>query len=237
MNLRARFSSPESSTRTESSRGTSRDTWLGAIAQQDLDKWSGFADYSVMSDHTEVADSALVLDDRQMKLLLHRTRKQIIDLLTESPATTSQLAEALESPKGTIGHHCQQLLDAGLIAVVRTRKVRAIDEKYYGRTAPVFVWPTQDAAPAGASFLNDAITELNEAVVQGNDAGAHLATARYARIPESAAADWAQRLSDLADEFAAQPRSGETTFGVLLGLFPTGRRPLPTDLPDDSDET
>ena len=83
------------STRTESSRGTNRDTWLGAISPQDLDKWSGFPDYSGMPDHTEVADSALVLDDRQMKLLLHRTRKQIIDLLTERPATTSQLAEAL----------------------------------------------------------------------------------------------------------------------------------------------
>ena len=58
-----------------------------------------FPDYSGMPDHTEVADSALVLDDRQMKLLLHRTRKQIIDLLTERPATTSQLRRRSNPPR------------------------------------------------------------------------------------------------------------------------------------------
>jgi len=45
----------------------------------------------------------------------------------------------LETPKGTVGHHLKVLEAAGLIRVVRTRKVRALTEKYYGRVARLFV--------------------------------------------------------------------------------------------------
>ena len=190
-----------------------------------------------MPDHSGETPAELELDDRQMKLLLHRTRKQIIDLLTERPATTSQLAEALEMPKGTVGHHCQQLVEAELITVVRTRRVRAIDEKYYGRTARVFVWPTAQKRASGVSFLSDAIDDLDAAARRGDADHAHLATARYARIPEHAAAEWVRRLGELADEFAGQARSGETTFGLLIGVFPTERRPLPDDDTDTDTDT
>ncbi len=190
-----------------------------------------------MADHSQETPAELELDDRQMKLLLHRTRKQIIDLLTERPATTSQLADALDIPKGTVGHHCQQLAEAELIAVVRTRRVRAIDEKYYGRSARVFIWPAAEKRSSGVSFLSDAIDDLDAAARRGNDGHAHLATARYARIPEHAAAEWARRLGELADEFAAQARSGDTTFGLLVGLFPTERRPLPDDDTDTDTDT
>ena len=56
------------------------------------------------------------------------TRQRIISLLSER-ATTSQLAEALRQPKGSVGHHLKVLEEAGLIRVVRTRQVRAITEK------------------------------------------------------------------------------------------------------------
>jgi DNA-binding transcriptional ArsR family regulator len=50
-------------------------------------------------------------------------------------------------PKGTVGHHLKVLEKAGLIHVVRTRKVRALTEKYYGRVARLFVLKGTDSAP------------------------------------------------------------------------------------------
>jgi DNA-binding transcriptional ArsR family regulator len=54
---------------------------------------------------------------------------------------------ALATPKGTVGHHLKTLERAGLIRVVRTRKVRALTEKYYGRVARLFVLKGDESAP------------------------------------------------------------------------------------------
>ena len=43
-------------------------------------------------------------------------------LLRERAASTSELAVALEAPKGTVGHHLKVLESAGLIRVVRTAR-------------------------------------------------------------------------------------------------------------------
>ncbi|NIM02462.1 MAG: helix-turn-helix domain-containing protein, partial [Acidobacteria bacterium] len=63
----------------------------------------------------------------------------ILDLLSDTAATTSQIAAALDMPKGTVGHHMKVLEQAGLVRIVRTEKVRAIEAKYYGRTARTFL--------------------------------------------------------------------------------------------------
>lgn len=167
----------------------------------------------------------LDLDPDQMKLLLEPTRLQIIDLLSERAATTSQLADVMERPKGTIGHHCKALEAAGLIHVVRTGRVRAIEERYYGRTARVFILGDLDhAGVALGNVLDESYQELRAAATtdKGEDEP-HLATARYARIPASRAKEWSRRLSDLLDEFAGQRRSGDETFGLLIGLYRTDR--------------
>jgi hypothetical protein len=46
-----------------------------------------------------------------------------------------------------VGHHLKVLESAGLIRVVRTRKVRALTEKYYGRVARLFVLKGDDSMP------------------------------------------------------------------------------------------
>jgi predicted ArsR family transcriptional regulator len=68
-------------------------------------------------------------------------------LLRERAASTSELAATLETPKGTVGHHLKVLEAAGLVRVVRTRKVRALTEKYYGRVARLFVLKTDESMP------------------------------------------------------------------------------------------
>ena len=167
----------------------------------------------------------LELDPAQLKLLLDPTRLQIIDLLSERAATTSQLADVMGRPKGTVGHHCKALEGAGLIHVVRTGRVRAIEERYYGRTARLFILGSFEAAGVEVgAFLDEAYTELKRAAAPPyRPEVAHQASVRYARIPQERAHEWAERVGEIMDEFAAQPRSGDTTYGLLVGLFETDR--------------
>ena len=74
----------------------------------------------------------------QLRALGDFTRGRIIGLLGQRAASTTELAAALDMPKGTVGHHVKVLEKAGLVRVVRTRQVRALTEKYYGRVARLF---------------------------------------------------------------------------------------------------
>src|SRR3954469_15612544 len=83
----------------------------------------------------ELADEVVVSSAEPLRAMADRLRSTILDLLLERAATVSELAAALGRPKSTVVHHVNVLLEAGLLKVVRTRRVRAIDERYYGRTA------------------------------------------------------------------------------------------------------
>jgi DNA-binding transcriptional ArsR family regulator len=107
-----------------------------------LDEWSGFLVCSGIIDRYpdyELEDVLIVDEPTQLRALADDLRATIIRLLKERAASTTELAAALGLPKGTVGHHLKVLESAGLIRVVRTRKVRALTEKYYGRVARLFV--------------------------------------------------------------------------------------------------
>jgi DNA-binding transcriptional ArsR family regulator len=59
-------------------------------------------------------------------------RVRILAITRERPASITELASALGRPKGTVGYHLKVLERAGLVRVVRTRRVRAVTEKFYG---------------------------------------------------------------------------------------------------------
>lgn len=154
------------------------------------------------------------------------TRTDIMVLLAERPATTKQLAEALDKPKGTIGHHLKVLEEAGLIAVVRTRQVRAITEKYYGRLARTYVFPSlEDRDAEDHGFIGDMMQEARRPV--GDEAGTF--TLRHARIPNERAAEFALEIVRIAEEFAAMDRGGDTVYGFFAGIYPTDRPSLRED--------
>ena len=73
--------------------------------------------------------------------------------------TVTELAERLRRPKGSVAYHVEVLVDAGLLQIVRTQKVRAVDERYYGRAG------THDRAPSTTPgempFLGDVIAEVD----------------------------------------------------------------------------
>jgi DNA-binding transcriptional ArsR family regulator len=86
----------------------------------------------------DLADRIALTSPAQVKALSHPLRTMILHLLHERAATVTELAAALERPKSTVAHHVKVLADAGLAQVVRTRRVRAIEERFYGRTARLF---------------------------------------------------------------------------------------------------
>ena len=200
------------------------------------------ADHTVEPDHSQERHSApdyelepaLQFEDAdQYKALFEPTRLQICDLLLERAATIKELSETLDKPKGTVGHHVAALEEAGLIRVVRTKKVRAIEAKYYGRVARTFLLGGKpgdeevgiDLAPG--HFLQEAMAEYG--TVADDETGLPGSTLRYARIPTDRAAEWAQRLFELTEEFTSEPRGGDTTYGLLVAFYPTERPHLPDE--------
>lgn len=169
-------------------------------------------------------DGLFELDMDQARLLSDETRSEIITLLAERPATTAQLADALGRPKGTVGHHLKAMEAAGLIKVVRTRKVRALTEKYYGRVARTYLFPNVDDLDK-PDFMVEAMGEMRRPE-EGEDA---FFTLRHARLDETRIGEFRDRVKTLAEEFAAMPRGGSTVYGFIAGVYPTDRPSLKED--------
>jgi DNA-binding transcriptional ArsR family regulator len=170
----------------------------------------------------------------QLRALADPLRATILDLLLERAATVAELAAAVQRPKSTVAHHVNVLVEAGMLRVVRTRRVRAIDERYYGRTARVFYVgvvnrPGEDPTTVHANALSVAAAES----VPAHEADDLRSILRHARIPAQRAAEFWQRVDAVVREFSQLPRSGDTVYGFAAGLYPTD---YPT-LPDPDDES
>jgi DNA-binding transcriptional ArsR family regulator len=153
----------------------------------------------------------------QMKAVADDTRMDILNLLLEKAATVSQLAEVLGKPKGTVGYHAKVLEDAGLIRVVRTNKVRAMTEKYYGRVGRTikFTGPVSKDDPLW--FVHEALKPMTLDV----DHALPMFTSRAARIPIERAIEFSERIMEVAQEFIELPREGDTMYGFIAGVYPT----------------
>lgn len=100
-----------------------------------------------------------------------------------------------------MAHHVNVLVDAGLVRVIRTRRVRAIDERFHGRAA----------RDSGAAHETDRFRAI----------------LRHARIPRERAAEFWDRVFDLARDVSAMPREGETVYAFVAGLHPTDQTLAP----------
>ena len=173
-------------------------------------------------DHAYDLPGMMILETaEQMKAFADPNRAEILQLLAERPATTTELAEAMQRPTGSVAHHVKVLEEAGLVEVVATRQVRAITEKFFGRTARTFVLAHADQGNH-LDFLREAVGEAREPA-EGEEA---FFTLRHARIPDERVHDFGRRLVALAEEFATQPRAGSTVYGLILGIYPTDRPSL-----------
>lgn len=94
-------------------------------------------------------DILIVAETEQLRALADDVRLQIVKLLRERAQSTTELAGQVGLAKGTVSHHLKVLESAGLIRVVRTRKVRALTESIYGRVARLYLLKGADEAATG----------------------------------------------------------------------------------------
>jgi DNA-binding transcriptional ArsR family regulator len=173
------------------------------------------------------ADDVLVVSEaEQLRALADPRRTRIVMLLRERACSTTELAEQLGLPKGTVGHHVKVLEKAGLIRVVRTRKVRALTEKLYGRVARLYVIQSSEPVPEGLGEHAFAATLLRQAAEEITGAAAVESSALvHARLSDLDVRRFRLRLQRLVEEM----RTRETPDGALHGLavaFYPGQEPL-----------
>ncbi|MEV6286702.1 winged helix-turn-helix domain-containing protein [Kribbella sp. NPDC051770] len=157
----------------------------------------------------------------QVRAISDPLRTTILGLLHERAATVGELAAAVKRPKSTVAHHVKVLADAGILRVVRTRKVRAIDERYYGRAARMFfvgLGRRVDGVELPPDF-NDFEVAMQESA-GAYDAGQLRSFIRHARIPDERVAEFWDRVEQLVHEFDTLPRAGDTTYGFVTGVYP-----------------
>src|SRR3954451_7327227 len=177
----------------------------------------------------ELADRMALTRPAQVQAIGHPLRTTILQLLHERAATVTELAAAVARPKSTVAHHVDVLNRNGLLRVVRTRKVRAIEERFYGRTARMFYVAAEPSA-TGEEMPNDfndlevAARESARAFEQGKLWG----FIRHARISQDQASAFWEQMAELVDGFDRMPRSGDTMSGFAIGIYPTSLPTLPT---------
>jgi len=164
----------------------------------------------------EAPDTMLVSRPDQFKAMADDLRTQIIHLLRDRARSTQELSVELGIPKGTVGHHLKVLESAGLIRVVRTRKVRAVTEKFYGRTARLFLFQSEDPADEraiGAAMLRQAAME-----VERSPEGTGFGLVR-ARLTDRDMRRLERRAKKLMDDFRAADAPDGRPSSLALGIW------------------
>ena len=176
----------------------------------------------------DLDEMVVVTAPEQLRALADPLRARLLELVLERAATVTEMAQAVDRPKSTVAYHVNLLVRAGLLRVVRTRRVRAIEERFYGRVARtlyigVLSRPEDEQVVAAINGLAEAVAE---------SAAAHAADELrcllvHARIPiEEVRNFWAQ-VQEVGRRFAQIPRAGDQVYGFAAGLYPTDVPTLP----------
>jgi DNA-binding transcriptional ArsR family regulator len=176
----------------------------------------------------DLDEMLVVTAPEQLRAMADPLRSTLLELLLERAATVTEMAQAVDRPKSSVAYHVNLLLDAGLLRVVRTRKVRAIEERYYGRIARtlyvgVLNRPEDKQVVATMNGLAQAAAEA----VPAHAADDLRCLLVHARIPiEDVRTFWAE-VQALARRFSQIPRAGDQVYGFVAGLYPTDAPTLP----------
>jgi DNA-binding transcriptional ArsR family regulator len=166
------------------------------------------------------ADDVLVVSEpAQLRALANAVRTRIVVLLRERARSTTELAAEVGLAKGTVAHHLRVLERAGLIQVVRTRRVRAVTERFYGRVARLFVIRNPEQAHDGARATTVAAVGLRTAA---DELAAVPELIEYAllhvRLSPADAKRFQRRLDRLVEAVKAAelPEGEPTTFAAAI---------------------
>ncbi|MEW2519057.1 ArsR/SmtB family transcription factor [Actinacidiphila alni] len=160
-----------------------------------------------------VEDVVRLTTDEQLRAVNNLVRHRIIRLLRDGPATISQVAEKLGLLKGSSSYHVRVLERAGVIKVVRTRKVRGVTERYYAPTSRQIELPDPGQGQPDV-LMRHALADLEAAPADP----ARVVRLQHARIGAAKFAEFADRLMALMDELgaASEPEEGDAELAVAF---------------------
>ncbi|WP_446664781.1 ArsR/SmtB family transcription factor [Flexivirga sp. B27] len=180
----------------------------------------------------ELEDQLALSTPAQVRALGNPLRTTILGLLHERAASVTEISTAVGRPKSTVAHHVKVLTEAGMARVVRTRRVRAIDEAFYGRTAKMF-YVSLDSSEAGNGETPTDFNDFEVAARESRPAyseGQLWGFIRHARIDERQKKEFWRRMKALVEEFDTLPRRGDVVHGFAVGVYPIPDYPqLPRD--------
>jgi len=168
-----------------------------------------------MTVHTE--REVVLTDPEQIKAIADPTRSKILQVLDDRTASAKQLAGLLGMTHGKVGHHLKVLERHHLVEVVEERPVRALTERFYGLAYDrlrVEVGGAGGTDPLRVLF-EQAAREAAPAATQPFQDWRRLYSVR---MPVERAAEFARRLTELADEFAGAEANGPM-FGLAGAVY------------------
>jgi len=176
----------------------------------------------------DLDELVVVTASEQVRALADPLRSTLLGLLLERAATVTEMAQAVDRPKSTVAYHVNLLVTVGLLRVVRTRRVRAIEERYYGRLARTYYIgvlerPEDKQVVVAINGLAEAAAEAAAA----NAADELRCLLVRARIPVNEVRNFWAEVQEVARRFAQIPRAGDQVYGFAAGLYPTDAPTLP----------
>ncbi|MGW1776888.1 ArsR/SmtB family transcription factor [Streptomyces sp. NPDC002104] len=172
----------------------------------------------------EPPEAIHVTTDEQLRAVSNLTRHRIMAVLRFEPATITQIAARVGLAKGSSSYHVRLLERAGLVKVVRTRKVRGVEERYYAMAARSIVLP--DRGEGGPDLLmRHAVADLEEAP---SDSERHVGM-MHLRLTDEQFTELGTRLEALAREYRelSDPSLPDASF--VFALFHPSRRDRSTE--------
>ncbi|MCW2929477.1 MAG: ArsR family transcriptional regulator [Actinomycetia bacterium] len=176
----------------------------------------------------DLDDLVVITAPDQLRAVADPLRSTLLELVLERAATVTEMAQAIGRPKSTVAYHVNLLVDARLLRVVRTRRVRAIEERYYGRVArTIYIGALSSLEDKQTVSVMNGLAQAAREAEPAHAADDLRCTLVHARIPvEEVRNFWAQ-VQELARQFARIPRSGDQVYGFAAGLYPTDAPTLP----------
>ena len=177
-------------------------------------------DHSPAAPDYDADETLIVSGTEQLRALADDVRARIVSLLRLRALSATELGELMGMPKGTVGHHLKVLEKAGLVRVVRTRKVRAITERIYGRTARLFLIKSEDELVHGVAAASFGVV--------GQELGASPRIAMNGhvrvRLDRKAVARFNRRLDKLIDDLRAGETAEGETWAVAAAMYRVAER-------------
>ncbi|HEX7097910.1 MAG TPA: winged helix-turn-helix domain-containing protein [Acidimicrobiia bacterium] len=188
------------------------------------------------------ADLFEIEDAETLEMLADPTRIELIERLM-TPASVTEVAEAMGVARTRLYHHIRLLEEAGLIRVVGERRRRAVTEKVYQSAARRFqpsrrfleeVSPAEAIAAIVDSAFAVTRVDITRSFAEGRAGFDHDDPARTTMLSRSVVRLSPERLRSLVDELEALLRryedddAGESAIPVafLTVVYPSSREQL-----------